>query len=154
MAIRAYPEGYPPNKDVLLLRPPTVATALLLLAGIPGPASALQDQESPPLPEGIPFVPDAQVLLAPGEVSGDFEDVLLRAGDVILVQGPRHQITELKRSGNMLVLDGTMDLPHTSRAPLALAIMATVVTLAGVGIVPIFTGSILGATAMIMSRCA
>lgn len=90
---------------------------------------------------------------APGEVSGDFEDVLLRAGDVILVQGPRHQITELKRSGNMLVLDGTMDLPHTSRAPLALAIMTIVVALAGAGIVPIFTGAILGATTMILSRC-
>jgi di/tricarboxylate transporter len=53
----------------------------------------------------------------------------------------------------MLVLDGTMDLPHTSRAPLALAIMAVVVTLAGIGAVPIFTGAILGATAMILTRC-
>jgi di/tricarboxylate transporter len=53
----------------------------------------------------------------------------------------------------MLVLDGTMDLPHTSRAPLALGIMALVVTLAGLGVVPIFTGAILGATAMILTRC-
>ncbi len=90
---------------------------------------------------------------APGEVTGDFEDVLLRAGDVILVQGPRNQITELKRSGNMLVLDGTMDLPHTSRAPLALGIMGTVVVLAGTGTIPIFSGAVLGATAMLLTRC-
>ncbi len=90
---------------------------------------------------------------APGEVSGDFEDVLLRAGDVILVQGPRHQIAELKRSGNMLVLDGSMDLPHTRRAPLALAIMAVVVILAGTGVLPIFSGAVLGATVMLLTAC-
>jgi len=90
---------------------------------------------------------------APGEVSGDFEDVLLNAGDVILVQGPRNQITELKRSGNMLVLDGTMDLPHTSRAPLAVLIMVAVVALAGTGIIPIFSGAVLGATLMLLTRC-
>jgi di/tricarboxylate transporter len=90
---------------------------------------------------------------APGEVTGDFEDVLLRAGDVILVQGPRSQITELKRSGNMLVLDGTMDLPHTSRAPLALLIMGAVVVLAGTGTIPIFSGAVLGATLMLLTRC-
>lgn len=90
---------------------------------------------------------------APGEVSGDFEDVLLNAGDVILVQGPRSQITELKRSGNMLVLDGTMDLPHTSRAPLAILIMVTVVALAGAGFIPIFSGAVLGATVMLLTRC-
>jgi len=90
---------------------------------------------------------------APGEISGDFEDVLLRAGDVILVQGPRSNIADLKRSGNMLVLDGTMDLPHTTRAPLALGIMAVVVILAGAGILPIFAGAVIGATVMLISQC-
>jgi len=90
---------------------------------------------------------------APGEISGDFEDVLLRAGDVILVQGPRSNIADLKRSGNMLVLDGTMDLPHTKRAPLALGIMAVVVILAGAGILPIFAGAVIGATVMLISQC-
>ncbi|MGI9264795.1 MAG: SLC13 family permease [Gammaproteobacteria bacterium] len=90
---------------------------------------------------------------APGEVSGDFEDVLLRAGDVILVQGSSPHIAELKRSGNMLVLDGTMDLPHTHRAPWALTIMALVVILAGLGILPIMVSALLGATIMVLTGC-
>jgi di/tricarboxylate transporter len=90
---------------------------------------------------------------APGEITGDFDDLLLRAGDVILVQGSSKHIGELKHSGNMLVLDGTMDLPHTRRAPLALLIMALVVGLAGSGVLPIFVSSVLGATAMILTRC-
>ena len=90
---------------------------------------------------------------APGEITGDFEDALLRAGDVILVQGSSPHIAEMKRSGNMLVLDGTMDLPHTRRAPLALGIMGVVVFLAGTGILPILAAAVLGSTAMVVTRC-
>jgi di/tricarboxylate transporter len=90
---------------------------------------------------------------APGEVSGDFEDVLLRAGDVILVQGSSQHIAELKHSGNMLVLDGTMDLPHTHRAPWALTIMGLVVVIAGLGILPIMVAALLGATTMVLTGC-
>ena len=90
---------------------------------------------------------------APGEVSGDFEDVLLRAGDVILVQGSSQHIAELKHSGNMLVLDGTMDLPHTHRAPWALTIMGLVVVMAGLGILPIMVAALLGATTMVLTGC-
>ena len=90
---------------------------------------------------------------APGEITGDFEDALLRAGDVILVQGSSQHIAEMKRSGNMLVLDGTMDLPHTRRAPLALGIMGVVVFLAGTGILPILAAAVLGSTVMVVTRC-
>ena len=44
----------------------------------------------------------------------------LRVGDVVLVQGPREQIAEVKRRGDVLVLDATADLPSTRRAPIAL----------------------------------
>ena len=90
---------------------------------------------------------------APGEITGDFEDALLRAGDVILVQGSSQHIAEMKRSGNMLVLDGTMDLPHTKRAPWALGIMGVIVLLAGTGILPILAAAVLGATTMVITRC-
>jgi di/tricarboxylate transporter len=90
---------------------------------------------------------------APGEITGDFEDALLRAGDVILVQGSSQHIAEMKRSGNMLVLDGTMDLPHTKRAPWALGIMGAIVVLAGTGILPILAAAVLGATTMVITRC-
>ncbi len=64
-------------------------------------------------------------------------DVVLRTGDVLLVQGARGQISSLKRTGELLVLDATADLPFTSRAPLALGIMAAVVVVAALGILPI-----------------
>jgi len=64
-------------------------------------------------------------------------DIRLRVGDVLLVQGNREQIAELKRSGELLVLDSTSDLPTTRRAPLALLIMAAVVVVAAIGLLPI-----------------
>ena len=73
---------------------------------------------------------------APGgsrELTGDFEDAVLQAGDVILVQGPPTKLQELRATGAILVLDGRMDLPRTSKAPLALACMAAVVLAAAVG---------------------
>jgi hypothetical protein len=42
------------------------------------------------------------------------------------VQGTRDAIDTLKSSGNMLVLDGTTNLPHTHRANRALAVMGFV----------------------------
>jgi len=59
-------------------------------------------------------------------------DVRLRVGDVLLVQGPRDKIAELKRGGEFLVLDATSDLPHTRKAPLALIIMIAISAVAGV----------------------
>jgi di/tricarboxylate transporter len=80
-------------------------------------------------------------------------DVRLRIGDVLLVQGNREQIAELKRSGEFLVLDATSDLPHTRRAPLALFIMAAIIMLAALGIMPIAISAVCGVLAMILTRC-
>ncbi len=87
------------------------------------------------------------------ELSGDFEDVLLRAGDVILVQGSNTSISELRNSGSMLVLDGTVDLPHTRKAPLAMLIMMAIVAAAATGVLPIAVSALAGATLMILTRC-
>ncbi len=51
----------------------------------------------------------------------------LQVGDILLVQGPREQITRLKKEKDVLVLDATIDLPFTQKAPLALAIMLAIV---------------------------
>lgn len=87
------------------------------------------------------------------EVTGDFEDAVLQAGDVILVQGPPDRIRELRASGSMLVLDGRMDLPKTSRAPLALGLALAVVITAGAGWLPISVAAVAGAAAMIATGC-
>ncbi len=78
------------------------------------------------------------------QVTGDLNAIRLRAGDVLLVQGTRDAINKLKGSGNMLVLDGTMDLPHTHLANRALGIIGFVVAAAALGIVPISVSSLIG----------
>ena len=80
-------------------------------------------------------------------------EVHLRIGDVLLVQGTREQIAEIKHSGDVLVLDGTADLPTTRRAPLALSIMAAVVLSAALGGIPIAIAALVGVLAMLATNC-
>ena len=83
----------------------------------------------------------------------ELHDVMLRPGDVLLVQGPSTRVTELKQDSQFLVLDATIDLPHTSRAPLALAILITVVATAAFGVIPIAIGAVAGAAVMVLTGC-
>lgn len=80
-------------------------------------------------------------------------DVRLRIGDVVLVQGDRERISSIKRSGTLLVLDATTDLPRTDKAWLALAIMAAIVLVAATGLLPISISAVCGVAAMILSGC-
>jgi di/tricarboxylate transporter len=84
---------------------------------------------------------------------GDVGDITLQAGDVLLVQGPREQITKLKRGNEVLILDATTDLPFTRKAPLALVIMAGIIVTAAAGIVPIAISASCGILAMILTGC-
>jgi len=77
----------------------------------------------------------------------------LRASDVLLVQGQSDDISSLKRGGELLVLDSTTDMPHTRRAPLALATMIAVIVLAATGYLPIHISALLGAFVMIITGC-
>ncbi len=88
-----------------------------------------------------------------GDLGGDLNDVMLRAGDVLLVQGAKGAIRELRESGSVLVLDATTDLPHTKAAPIALGIMAAVVALAATGILPISVAALGGVGAMLLTNC-
>ena len=83
----------------------------------------------------------------------DVGDVRLSVGDVLLVQGNREQIAELKRSGELLVLDATSDLPTTKRAPLALSIMAAIVVVAALGVLPIAISATCGVLLLLLTRC-
>ncbi len=77
----------------------------------------------------------------------------LRASDVLLVQGRSRDISALKRGGELLVLDATTDLPHTSKAPLALLTMIGVVALAALGFLPIHVSALLGCFVLIVTGC-
>jgi di/tricarboxylate transporter len=86
-------------------------------------------------------------------MESDIPDIQLQTGDVLLVQGGREQIAELKTTGQLLVLDATTDVPTTKRAPLALLIMAGIVVLAALGIVPIAISAVAGVLLMLLTRC-
>lgn len=87
------------------------------------------------------------------QITGDLNTIRLRAGDVLLVQGTRDAIDTLKSSGNMLVLDGTTDLPHTHLANRALAVMGFVVAAAATGLMPISVSALIGVGLMIALDC-
>ena len=77
----------------------------------------------------------------------------LQASDVLLVQGKSEDIRTLKIGGELLVLDSTADLPHTSRAPLALLIMVAIIALPAFGIMPIAMSAMLGCLVLIGTGC-
>ena len=86
-------------------------------------------------------------------LEGEIPDRVLRSGDVLLVQGPPARIAALKNEAGVLVLDGTLDLPRTRKAPVAVLIMAAVIVLAALKILPIAISSLLGVLALIVTRC-
>ncbi|MFS0737706.1 SLC13 family permease [Sphingomonas sp. 1P06PA] len=74
-------------------------------------------------------------------------------GDILLVAGALAGIERMALAENMLVLDGAKELPRTSKAPLALAIMAAAVVPASFGLVPIAISALGGAIAMLVTGC-
>jgi di/tricarboxylate transporter len=91
---------------------------------------------------------ESQARKSPG-----LDEVQIRSGDVLLVQSTPENLRELKETADFLVLDGSIQLPSTKKAPIALATMAGVVALAAFDIMPIEISAILGFTALILSRC-
>jgi di/tricarboxylate transporter len=86
-------------------------------------------------------------------LAGEIPERELRSGDVLLLQGPPERMAVLKGEAGLLVLDGTLDLPRTRKAPLAVLIMAVVVALAALRILPIAMSSLLGVLALIVTGC-
>lgn len=85
--------------------------------------------------------------------SPGLDEVQLRSGDVLLVQSTPENLRVLKETADFLVLDGSIQLPSTRKAPLALAIMFTVVTFAAFDVLPIEISAVLGMSALILTRC-
>jgi di/tricarboxylate transporter len=81
------------------------------------------------------------------------ENQKLRIGDVVLVQGDPNNINELKRSGQALILSGTIDLPLTSKALPASVIMIGAILVAAFGFVPILVSSLVGVVLCVATRC-
>jgi di/tricarboxylate transporter len=86
-------------------------------------------------------------------LAAEVGDIILKPGDVLLVQGPREQVGKLKGRGDLLVLDATADLPFTRKAPWAIAIMLGVVVTAALGVLPIAISASCGAMLMLAGGC-
>ncbi|MDJ0654984.1 MAG: SLC13 family permease [Xanthomonadales bacterium] len=86
-------------------------------------------------------------------MSRDIDEVVLQSGDVLLVQATPKNLGVCKSSGDFLVLDGTTELPHTRKAPIALLTMVGVVALAALGLLPIEVSALAGCLVMIITGC-
>ncbi len=90
---------------------------------------------------------------AGGLIKSDLGGIVLHTGDVLLLQGAREDIKELKNRAGMLVLDNTVDLPHTRKAPVALGIFFLVVAAAASGLIPISISALLGTGLVLLTGC-
>ena len=87
------------------------------------------------------------------EITGDLNTVMMRAGDVLLVQGSREAIESLRDSGKMLVLDGAKDLPQKHKSKRALFILGSVILTAALGLMPISVSALLGVGFLLLTGC-
>jgi di/tricarboxylate transporter len=78
----------------------------------------------------------------------------LRAGDVLLVQGPNDSLRRVHESRDLSLL-GAIDLParRTRKLKFAIPILAAVVLLAAFEVMTILVAAILGVVAMFLSGC-
>jgi len=82
------------------------------------------------------------------------DHVMLRFGDVLLIQGPEEKIVHLGKEHDFLLLGGVSPSPYRPRkAPFAIATLGTVVLLAATGLLPIMLSASIGALAMVLFRC-
>jgi di/tricarboxylate transporter len=88
----------------------------------------------------------------PGAAREFVSKLVLHAGDVLLLQGSRQGLDRLKRSGQVLVLDGRIALPQPGKGSLAIAIMASVVVLAAFEVMRISIAAVLGVALMLATR--
>lgn len=107
----------------------------------------LSAYELVPLALNRPGRPHAETL------DEDVARIPLEAGDILLVQGEDAALERLKRSGQVLVLDGRFPVPPRTKAPVAAAVMAGVVGFAAVGALRISIAAVLGLSLMLATRC-
>ncbi len=78
----------------------------------------------------------------------------LKFGDALLLHGPRDRLRVLGSEPDFLVLtQEAQEEPRISKAPVAALIMAAVLVPVIVGWIPIAIAAVIGATAMVLTRC-
>ncbi len=85
--------------------------------------------------------------------SRNIEEERLQRGDVILVQGARERLAQLRAAGRLTLLDATTDLPRSTKANLTLLIMAAIVLPSALGLLPIAVTAPFGVLLMAATGC-
>jgi di/tricarboxylate transporter len=84
----------------------------------------------------------------------DLRDMALQFGDALLLYGPREQLRVLGLEPDFLVLtEAAQEAPRLSKAPLALLIMAAVLTPVILDWLPIAIAAVAGVVLMILTGC-
>jgi di/tricarboxylate transporter len=83
----------------------------------------------------------------------DVDETVLQPGDVLLVQGNEKHLQELREFTGLLMLDETIMLPRSRKAPLAIAVIVAVVATAATNLVPISIGAVVGVTLLVATGC-
>jgi len=83
----------------------------------------------------------------------DVGDIPLQFGDALLAHGPRESFTRLRADPDFLVLAEPDVPPHTTKGWLAVAIMALSLVAAALNLLPIAVATMVGALAMVVTRC-
>jgi di/tricarboxylate transporter len=83
----------------------------------------------------------------------DLGETVLQVGDVLLIQGSEERLKDLRDSTGILVLDETIALPRSRKAPIAVAVILAVVAAAAAQLVPIAIGALAGVAVLVATGC-
>ena len=83
----------------------------------------------------------------------DISEVVLKVGDVLLIQGKGEDIANLKRNREVLVLDATSDIVNSEKALLSFGIMLAIVAISAMGVLPIAISAVCGVLIMFLTNC-
>jgi len=87
-------------------------------------------------------------------IRSDLAQQSLQIGDAVLLMGPKERLAQIQRDEDFIVLTPMPEkTPDVSRAPLAAIIMFAVVGSVMAGWFPIAIAAVVGATAMVATRC-
>ena len=80
--------------------------------------------------------------------------VVLREGDMLLLQAPLDALRGLQQASDLVVLDQLDDdLPSTHRKGLAISVMLAVLLLAGFKVMPLVAAVLLGVAVLVIGNC-
>jgi di/tricarboxylate transporter len=87
------------------------------------------------------------------ETLDESHDPVIAAGDILLMQGERREIRKLQDQQRLMILDRTVHVPRSAKAPLALGILIGVVLVAALGWMSILASALCGVALMLFGRC-